>query len=144
MKSWASAAAIAALMAALPLASAPAEAGGRATSAPAGVTVIRFAPGATSATVPGRVRGYAMARYSLRVRAGQTLTVRLDTPHPSLMFNVVTPSGQIDFDGSMSDANRAVMDLRETGPYQIQVYFMRNEARRGAAASFRLTVDVTD
>lgn len=144
MKSWMSAAALATLLASVPLASAPAEAGGRSVTAPGGVTVIRFAPGATSATVAGRVSGYAMARYSLRVRAGQNLTVRLNTPHPSLMFNVVTPSGQIDFDGSMSDANRAVMDLRESGAYQIQVYFMRNEARRGAAARFRLTVDVTD
>lgn len=144
MKSLGSIALAAALLTLLPVAAPDAQAGVRTVAAPGGVTVIHFAPGATSATVAGRVRGYAMARYRLRVRAGQNLVVTLHTPHPSLSFNVVTPSGQMDFEGSMTDANRAVMDLRESGDYVIQVYFMRNEARRGAAANYRLTVEVTD
>jgi hypothetical protein len=49
---------------------------------------IKFAPGATSASVQGRVSGGAIVRYLLRAMAGQTMTVVITSPHQDVLLTI--------------------------------------------------------
>jgi len=58
------------------------------------------------------------------------------------MFNVVGPSGQMVSDGSNLEAQSVTLALPYDGAYSIDVYFMRNEARRGTTSSYTLTISI--
>jgi hypothetical protein len=49
---------------------------------------IKFAPGATSASVQGTVSGGAIVRYLLRAMAGQTMTVVITSPHQDVLLTI--------------------------------------------------------
>jgi hypothetical protein len=49
---------------------------------------IKFAPGATSATVQGTISGGAIVRYLLRAMAGQTMTVVITSPHQDVLLTI--------------------------------------------------------
>jgi hypothetical protein len=107
------------------------------------VTALRFNPGTTAATFSGRVRGYETTRYSVAVRRGQTLRVTMRPSHPSLYFSIRDPSGAVVSDGTLRTGQTASLVTASDGAYQIHAFFMRNEARRGAHSTFRMTVSVT-
>lgn len=101
---------------------------------------IRFDRGATSATRRGSIRGYETMTYWLDVRAGQTMSVSLQSSNRSGYFNITPPrSDQAIFNGSMG-GNRYRGRVMANGRYKIEVYLMRNAARRGE--STRYTIDV--
>lgn len=104
-------------------------------------TPLHFAKGTSATTVSGTVKGYGGKDYKLGARAGQTMSVKLTSKNPSLYMNVLKPGGEALFNGSMSGASFSGA-LPETGDYVVQVYFMRNEARRGASAPFSLNVAI--
>ena len=107
------------------------------------VTPIRFRPGASSATVGGRVHGYDTALFSVSVRQGQTLTVSLRPSNRNLMFSIRNPRRATVSDGTMRDGQTVSLVAEMAGAYEIMVFFMRNEARRGARSTFSLTAAVT-
>ena len=97
-----------------------------------------FGPGAAAQEVRGVVTGYQQATYAFEASPGQEFEVRLAHPgRASLYHNLVTPSGKTVFVGSM-DGPRFQGVLREGGRYEIRVYLMRNDARRGIRAPFTL------
>jgi hypothetical protein len=49
---------------------------------------IKFAPGATSASVQGTIGGGAIVRYLLRAMAGQTMTVVITSPHQDVLLTI--------------------------------------------------------
>lgn len=101
---------------------------------------IRFARGASSATRQGAVSGYETVTYLVDLRAGQTLTVAMRTSNRSSYFNVSAPgANQALFIGSTS-GNRYQGRTTASGTYKIEVYLMRNAARRGERANYTLTV----
>lgn len=103
---------------------------------------VQFARGTSSKAIAGTIKGYGVARYLVGARAGQTLTVTLRTSSTSNYFNVTAPGADTAmFDGSTS-GSRFTTTIPSTGDYTIDVYLMRNAARRGAAASYTLTVGV--
>lgn len=108
---------------------------------------IRFVLGTNSKVVRGTVGGYDNVFYIVRVRAGQRLDVSFQANNRSANFNVwaehATPGGNLPalFTGS-SDGNRFSGLMTTGGDYRIQVYLMRNAARRGERASYTLTVSV--
>jgi hypothetical protein len=111
-----------------------------------------------SATLSGRIRDDAEHRYIVTARAGQTLTVDFKPTNASAYFNILAPrsNGEAMFVGS-SSGNHFTGALPANGAYAIQVYLMRNAARRnevanytisiglrgGAASTFRPSVDAT-
>lgn len=101
---------------------------------------IRFERGAASATRRGAIKGYETRTYFLDVRAGQPVTVSLQSSNRSGYFNITAPrADQALFNGSTSGARyqgRAAV----SGRYKIEVYLMRNAARRGEAMRYTLTV----
>lgn len=99
---------------------------------------IRFDRGASSATRNGTIRGYETMSYLLYVRAGQSMSVALRSSNRSGYFNVTAPgANQALFDGSISgDHYRG--RVASSGRYKVEVYLMRNAARRNETTRYTL------
>ncbi len=97
---------------------------------------IRFAPGATSATVDGFSIANAPKRYVLRATAGQEMTVNLVTPSAFTYITVLTPDG-----GNLAGADGIIQNwtgrLPTTGDYTVEVI---NTGQ--GAANFTLQVTI--
>lgn len=105
---------------------------------------IRIAPGQSAATVRGAVQGYDAVNYLVTVPAGRTLTVVLRSDNRSNHFNILAPGARDAlFVGSVS-GNSFRGKVLTGGDYTVQVYLMRNAARRGETANYALGVAVTD
>jgi hypothetical protein len=103
---------------------------------------VRFAKGASSKAIHGSIRGYAGVNYIIGARAGQRMTVALNSSNTFNYFNVRAP-GHDDaalYDETSGDPYSGT--LPETGDYRIQVYLMRNAARRGESADYILTISI--
>jgi hypothetical protein len=105
---------------------------------------VQFAKGKTSATIKGAIKGDQTIDYTLRARAGQTMSVKLATKHGANYFNVLPPGseGEAIFIGS-SSGNEWTGPLTKDGEYKVRVYLMRSAARRGETANYTLTVGIT-
>jgi hypothetical protein len=100
---------------------------------------VSFAPGATSATVQGTIKGYQAVDYLLGARQGQSMTVSMASDNAANYFNILAP-GEKDvamFIGSTS-GNQYEGVLPATGDYTVRVYLMRSAARRDEVANYRL------
>lgn len=88
--------------------------------------------------------GRKIIDYKVRARAGQTMSVGLQTDNASNYFNVLPP-GSNDvavFIGS-TGGNDWSGRLTADGAYTIRVYLMRSAARRNEKANYTLTLAVT-
>jgi hypothetical protein len=102
---------------------------------------VRFAKGASSATVSGTVRGYEYRDYIVGARAGQTISVKLNSRNTFTVLAIFTPDGD-DLEGAMQtrDFNG---ELPVNGDYVIRVGMMRAEARRkNSISNFRVRISV--
>jgi hypothetical protein len=130
--------ALAALLAASP----PLYAQAPAPPAPSRIT---FAAGTSQATVSGTVKGDDSKSYVLGAKAGQTLKITFVPSKGVLYYNVIDKTtGEALRTGSMESEPNWTGSLPSTGDYVLDVYFMRNEARRGTSATYRLTVDISN
>ncbi|WP_374536460.1 hypothetical protein [Chitinimonas taiwanensis] len=104
---------------------------------------VQFANGASSATLKGTVKGGHYVDYTLRAAAGQTMKV--DMTSQLAYFNVLPPgSKDVAIYNSSVNGNSWSGTLEQAGAYTLRVYLMRNEARRGTAAPYTLTVGIVD
>lgn len=102
------------------------------------VETLRMRPGATQTTVRGIVIGRIGATYRLEARAGQRMSLTLNSRNTFLYFNVIDPRGRtIAREQSQWDGR-----LPNSGIYQIQIYLLRAEARRNVPAPFSLDVSI--
>lgn len=107
------------------------------------VEPIRFEQGATSTTLSGTIRGYDGVKYIVGASAGQVMSVLLSPSNRSCYMNVWAPgSDTVVFIGS-SAGNEYAANLSTSGDYAIQVYLMRNAARRNQSCRYRLTIEIT-
>lgn len=105
---------------------------------------VQFAKGTSAATMNGSVKGYDTMDYTLRATAGQTMTVSMKASHAGAFFNVLPPgSKDVAIYNSSIDGNDYSGTLEKAGAYTIRVYLMRNEARRGVRADYKLNVGIT-
>ncbi len=104
--------------------------------------VVHFAAGSSSSTIKSSVKGYQTVQYSLSVTAGQKMSVQLDSKNSSLYFNVTAPGAEAAMYNSSIDGNGTTITIPSSGHYLIDVYLMRNAARRNEAASYDLTLYV--
>lgn len=104
---------------------------------------VQFAKGKSSAQLRGSLKGDKDAEYAVNARAGQTLAVALKSKNGSLNFNL-TPRGAKEsmFIGG-SQGTQASVVLPADGDYLVQVYLMRNAARRNESAAYTMDVAVT-
>lgn len=103
---------------------------------------VRFAPGSSSSTIKASVKGYQTVQYTLSVTAGQKMSVQLDSRNNSLYFNVTAPGADAAMYNSSIDGNGTSITIPSSGKYIIDVYLMRNAARRNESASYDLTLYV--
>lgn len=103
---------------------------------------VQFARGTSAATVAGRIQGYRMVDYLVGARAGQRLTVRLQTAGRFTYFVVRGPGSEDNLYDATSAERTATLTLPASGDYRIRVFQMRNAARRGAASKYSLTIRV--
>lgn len=105
---------------------------------------VQFARGTSAITMAGAIKGDQYRDYVINARAGQTLAVTLANPDGRAFFNVLPPgsTGEALFIGSTSGASFRG-PVPATGATTVRVYQMRATARRGAVASYRLTIGVT-
>lgn len=103
---------------------------------------VHFAPGTSGSTIKSKVKGYDSVQYSLGVKAGQKMSVQLDSSNASLYFNITAPGAtEALYNGSI-DGNGTTVTIPSSGKYVIDVYLMRNAARRGETAAYTLTLYV--
>lgn len=103
-------------------------------------TVLRMAPAQPQVQVRGEIAGDQSMTYVFDSAAGVDTTISLDHPgRASLYHNVIAPSGTLLFNGSM-DGARFRATLAERGRYQVRVYLMRNDARRGTRVAYTLQI----
>jgi Bacterial SH3 domain len=104
---------------------------------------VEFSRGQSSTTIRGSIRGYDGINYRVNVRGGQRLAVTMDSSNASNYFNILGPDGgEALFNGSIS-GNFADVIVPASGDYVVQVYLMRNAARRNEQARFTLRIEVT-
>jgi hypothetical protein len=105
---------------------------------------MRFAKGASSATVKGSLKGDQTIDYTLRAKAGQTMSVKLQTSNGAHYFNVLPPgSNDVAIFIGSTGGNEWTGPLPADGEYKIRLYLMRSAARRNEAANYTLTVGIT-
>lgn len=104
---------------------------------------VQFKKGTSSATIAGSIKGGQTIDYTLRARAGQTMSVMLATKHGANYFNVLPPGSNDEalFVGS-SGGNEWTGALPADGEYKVRVYLMRSAARRNEAANYTLKVGI--
>jgi len=103
---------------------------------------VKFARGASSTSLSDSITGYESVTYRIGVSAGQLMSVELDTSNASNYFNITAPGADAAlFIGSMS-GNSTSFTIPSSGTYEIDVYLMRNAARRGESADYDLTISV--
>ncbi|MDH4441962.1 MAG: SH3 domain-containing protein [Rhizobium sp.] len=104
---------------------------------------VEFSRGQSATTIRGTVRGYEGINYRVNVRGGQRLAVTMDSSNGSNYFNILGPDGgDALFNGSIA-GDFADVIVPTSGDYTVQVYLMRNAARRNEQARFTLRIEVT-
>ncbi len=106
---------------------------------------IHFDKGTNGATEKGTIKGYESYNYKIGAKSGQYMRVSLETKATSAYFNILEPGkgpgDQAMFIGS-SEGNIYTGNLPKDGIYTIQVYMMRNAARRNEVANYQLHVGI--
>jgi hypothetical protein len=105
--------------------------------------VVSFAKGASSQTLKGSIKGDQSRDYIVDARAGQTMTVDFKPSNASAYFNVIAPGADSAMFIGSSEGNRFSGPLTSSGRHTVQVYLMRNAARRGEVADYTITIEVT-
>lgn len=105
---------------------------------------VRFKAGTSQATLKGHLRGDSDVDYLLGAKAGQRMSLELDSDNPQNYFNVLPPGNDEAIFVGSSSGNRFEGTLRHSGDYRVRVYLMRPAARRNEQAHYRLKVHIGD
>jgi hypothetical protein len=99
----------------------------------------------SSTTITEIITGYQSVNYKLGAKAGQHMVVVLKTDNGSNYFNIFTPGkgpgDEAMFIGSQQ-GGRYEGTLLTDGEYTVQVYLMRNAARRNEKANCTLEIGI--
>lgn len=106
---------------------------------------VKFAKGASSATISGTMKGGADVDYVVRAAAGQTLEVKLDAQNGQQNFLVLPP--QSNGEAMYASRDTGVQSwkgmLPTDGDYVVRVFLDRPAARRNESSKYTLNVGVT-
>lgn len=105
---------------------------------------VQFKPGASSAAIEGKIKGYEVVDYVLGASKGQQMTVSMATDNLSSYFNILPPGeGDVAMFVGSTSGNQFEGALPQNGAYKVRVYMMRSAARREEVAKYRLEVSIT-
>jgi hypothetical protein len=123
------------------------KSGSSGTPASTTAAKVEFAPGTSSSTLAGAVRGHEFFDYSLRASEGQMmhvdLRVRDTNGDGTIYFNILPPgsTGEAIFIGSR-DGISAKTRLPRSGEYVIRVYLMGNDRDSDKIVGYDLDVSI--
>jgi len=104
---------------------------------------VHFDKGTTSSIVEGHVNGYDTVNYRLGAKEGQHMRITLESK--KAYMNIFEAGKGVEdeamFIGSILGGSYTGK-LLKSGIYTIQVYLMRNEARRGTDAPYTLNIEI--
>ncbi|MEO3430086.1 SH3 domain-containing protein [Pelagibius sp. CAU 1746] len=119
-----------------------AAAGGGGAAAQIASETVEFPSGSEDVTLRGSLQGAEIAIYEVAAVEGKKLGVGLETSNPANYFNISAPGAkEAAFIGS-TQGNYGEVVLSQPGAYRITVYLMRNAARRGEIADYKLSVSL--
>ena len=104
---------------------------------------VAFPAGSDGTTLVGTITGDKAVRYLLDARAGQRMTVEMTTTNPSAYFNITAPGATEAMHIGSVVGNGFDGILPAGGIYAVEVYLMRNAARRDETAKFTITFRIT-
>ena len=108
---------------------------------------VQFAPGSKVVTIKDTISGYQSINYRLSARAGQSMTITLNSSNTANYFNIFAP-GKAPGDKAMYigsiHGSRYAGNLPLDGEYMIQVFLMRNAARRNEQANYTLDISIEE
>ena len=103
---------------------------------------VRFAKGASSATIKGTVSGYKYIDYIVRAKSGQTMTVNLTSANAACNFAIFySDMKEIEDANGVQESTRNV-DVDDD--YIVRVLLPRSAARRKESATFSLKIAITN
>nr|WP_180204359.1 hypothetical protein [Pseudomonas sp. SbOxS1]NYU04224.1 hypothetical protein [Pseudomonas sp. SbOxS1] len=103
---------------------------------------VSFNNGVDTVEFSDAIKGRLTAEYRLRAKAGQMLTVDLKPSNASAYFNITAKGEEYAlFNGSIM-GNHFRGPLPVDGEYIVQVYLMRNAARRNEVANYSLSLNL--
>lgn len=103
---------------------------------------VRFEPGKSSAAVAGKLQGRESVTHTVEVRSGQAVAVHFTPNNSSCLMNVWAPGDDAATHIGSINGNDYTTELARGGSYGIQVYLMRNAARRDERCEYQLTVEL--
>ena len=107
------------------------------------VVTVRFPPGGTATALTDRIAGDRGIDYRIDAKAGQVMQVLFTPNNRSCAFNVFEPGADAATHIGSVAGNEFGRTLGKDGLYRIQVYLLRNAARRHASCRFTLSVEIT-
>lgn len=105
---------------------------------------VQFQKGKSAATINGKVTGNKNVDHTLAAKEGQMMEVKIDSTRQHPYFNVISPSGEAIFVGTMSDKDIFVGRLPSTGKYTVRVYQRGNAKDANETHTFKLSVKITN
>lgn len=93
-----------------------------------------------TASAQGRITGDGSMQYQLAVEPNQLLTVQLSSSNPSNYFNVERGDAAQAICQGAQTGNVCMFRTEPGASYVVDVFLMRNAARRGESAQYTLSI----
>jgi hypothetical protein len=104
---------------------------------------VTFPPGATSTTLKGVIRGDASIAYNVPLADGQLVQALFRPSNRSCYMNVTPPGAAEAVHVGSINGNEFAQNPAAPGIHTVQIYLMRNAARRGEACRYSLSLEIT-
>ena len=90
--------------------------------------------------IKGRISGEQTADYPLNLQQGQSLSIKLSTPHSDTHYLLMPPEGDEVLHNSALDGNQFKGTTKQSGKYRVQVYMLQSAAKRNETAKYNLKI----
>jgi hypothetical protein len=104
---------------------------------------VSFPAGSEGTTLAATITGDEAVRYVLSASAGQRMSVEMRTTNASAYFNITAPGATEALHIGSVAGNSYDGILPTGGKFAVDVYLMRNAARRGETAEFTISFKIT-
>jgi hypothetical protein len=99
---------------------------------------VQFPKGQSGVVLKDHIKGYESVKYKLNAAAGQKMEITLKSSNASNYFNVQAPGEDTAIFIGSTSGNHYSGVLPKKGDYIVDVYLMRNAARRNEVANYSI------
>lgn len=107
---------------------------------------VNFLQGSTHLTLTGKFQGYDDVKYRISAKNGQILRFNINSLGNLAYVNIFTPGKKPDKDNALLIGStvgfKGELTLPVDGDYIIQVYQMRNSARKNKTVKYSLDIEL--